>query len=79
MTMREASRQAGRAADCDYPKSPVIGSENATCTLLPQEMSFKERSPWLEKIPGRGGRRMGDHWGGFSVPVCCKMQGGGGN
>lgn len=77
--LREARSQAGRAADCDYPKSPVTGSENATCKLLPQEMASKVQSPLLEKISRRGRRRMGVHCHGFSVWVSYKMQGGGRN
>lgn len=34
--LREARSQAGGAAACDYPKSPVTGSENETCELLPR-------------------------------------------
>lgn len=49
--------------DCDFPKSPVTGSESATCKLLAEEMAFKELSPVLEKER----RRLGDHCVGFSV------------
>lgn len=63
--LREAVSQAGGAMDCDFPKSPVTGSESATCKLLEEEMAFKELSPVLEKER----RRLGDHCVGFSVWV----------
>lgn len=57
----------------------MTGPENATCKLLPGELPFKGQPPLLEKIAGRGGRRVGDRCRRFFLLVCPKMQSGGGN
>lgn len=47
--LREAVSQVGGATHCDFPKSPVTGSESAARRLIPEEMAFNELSPLLEK------------------------------